>query len=714
MAASHPNAIPCIMQNEGKKLYQMFQSLFTMTTLHMANLPTTRKEFYAIQQKDKESALQYTSRVDIIVATMGKLGEPVSNGAWIYALGHGLRPEYKETKDGISYNKDGYGTVLQVKTNIWSEDAILKDKQVDKTDQFSTTSAPDEIAMTVAALPIPSSQPTVDSAQFNKGKNGKNGKKGGPNGQRSWNDGNQWNSETTWQQQLAWPLPTSDNSWTSPSQKGKGWNTNQWQQPPNWSSSGNDSQWTPPSNKGKGSNTQKKQLWCDYHQAYGHSTDWCFSNPNRTGGPPKQEWCNHHQSYGHSTEACRKGNGAPNQDDSSKARQKGSKGKSKGNSRAWKSDNFPANYDQATPAINETKILQWWETEEELSSVCLHATSKDVNLAILDDASSFSEDLDEASADLLDLHFLAIIHQHERMQQFLLHPNVALQEEINTHEEYLNFANSLLDPNQQQIIARFQGLVTQDFNARINELNATDLNARAMNELDLVDLNVATLQPDSELNETDLNARELTDLDSMDLNVAILQPDCELNATDLNARAMNELNLVALNVATLQPVNELNATDLSVANLQTHSELNATDLNARTINELDSVDLNVAALQPDSELNETDLNARAMNEFDSVELLIIARFQNLVTQDFNARVCELNATDLHARATNEIDSVDLNVATLQPVNELNATDLNIAPLQTHSELNAMDLNARAMNELDLVDLNVVTLQPDSV
>jgi hypothetical protein len=146
-----------------KKLYQMFQSLFTMTTLHTANLPSTRKQFYAIQQKDTESALQYTSRVDIIVATMGKLGEPVSTGAWKYALGHGLRSEYKETKDGISYNKDGYGTVLQVKTNIWSEDAILKDKRADKADH-STTSAHEEIAMKAVAKPPPSPPPTVDSA----------------------------------------------------------------------------------------------------------------------------------------------------------------------------------------------------------------------------------------------------------------------------------------------------------------------------------------------------------------------------------------------------------------------------------------------------------------------------------------------------------------------------------------------------------------------
>ncbi len=75
-----------------------------------------------------------------------------------------------------------------------------------------------------------------------------------------------------------------------------------WQQP-----QGN--AWRPPNGKGKPSN--KTKLWCDIHQAYGHSADWCFSNPNRTGGPLTPEWCDHHQSFEHSTAACRKGNGPP-------------------------------------------------------------------------------------------------------------------------------------------------------------------------------------------------------------------------------------------------------------------------------------------------------------------------------------------------------------------------------------------------------------------
>jgi len=64
-----------------------------MTNLHQASLPTVRTAFYSITQKDNETVLVYSSRVDIIVSTMAKLGERVSTGAWIYALGNGLRTQ---------------------------------------------------------------------------------------------------------------------------------------------------------------------------------------------------------------------------------------------------------------------------------------------------------------------------------------------------------------------------------------------------------------------------------------------------------------------------------------------------------------------------------------------------------------------------------------------------------------------------------------------
>jgi hypothetical protein len=47
------------------------------------------------------------------------------------------------------------------------------------------------------------------------------------------------------------------------------------------------------------------------------------------------------------------------------------------------------------------------------------------------------DELDEDSSNLLDLHFLAIIHQMERLEQHLIQPSADLQLEINTHAEYI-------------------------------------------------------------------------------------------------------------------------------------------------------------------------------------------------------------------------------------------------------------------------------------
>ena len=52
MAASHAESVPCVMANEGKKLYEMFQASFSMINLHEASLPSVRQEFYAIKQKE--------------------------------------------------------------------------------------------------------------------------------------------------------------------------------------------------------------------------------------------------------------------------------------------------------------------------------------------------------------------------------------------------------------------------------------------------------------------------------------------------------------------------------------------------------------------------------------------------------------------------------------------------------------------------------------
>ena len=276
VAACHIEAIPCVMKNQGKKLYHMFLSLFTMTNLHQASLPNVRKQFYEVRQKENESILKYTSRVDMIVATLAKLGEKVTTSAWIYAMGNGLLPEFKESRNGILYNKQGFSTVLQVKTHILSEEAILNSNN--KRHETNTKENETEIDLKHSEHDDKKSkQEEVSLSSTNKG--GKKGK--GKSKNRNSSKGNRnWNQET--------------DNWSNYNQN---WTEN-WQQTYNDKGKGK-----PNYNKGKTPNAQ--ELWCDIHQKYGHSTDWCFNNPNRTGGKPaNNHWCDIHQKYGHSTDWC--------------------------------------------------------------------------------------------------------------------------------------------------------------------------------------------------------------------------------------------------------------------------------------------------------------------------------------------------------------------------------------------------------------------------
>ena len=284
LSASHRNAIPCVMVNEGKKLFQLFEGQFTMTNLHQASLPTVRVEFYAITQGDKETVLAYTSRVDIIVATLAKLGERVSTGAWIYALGNGLRAEYKESKDGILYNKPGFDSVISVKTILLSEEAVLTSKNKKANDTIKATKEKDdEIALKLKELKISTDkklkepkEPT-DKSLYIKGKGGKGDMKG-----KGGTKGRNINESSPW------PTP---------------WNS------PEGSSTTHYANWHPPA-KGKGyvkPNVDPSLLWCDIHHTHGHSTDWCFENPYRTGGPPlpnSRPWCDSCHSHGHTSDTC--------------------------------------------------------------------------------------------------------------------------------------------------------------------------------------------------------------------------------------------------------------------------------------------------------------------------------------------------------------------------------------------------------------------------
>jgi hypothetical protein len=147
---------------------------------------------------------------------MTKLGERISTGAWIYALGNGLRIEFRECKDGILYNKDGFSTVMSVKIKLLSEEAVLT-SQTKKASQapLPSTSTDDEIALVSkkmkdnkkhpitktpqAATTETAEETSLDKALWVKGKGGKGNPtgKGHAKGKNCWHTPDQhWND--TW------------------------------------------------------------------------------------------------------------------------------------------------------------------------------------------------------------------------------------------------------------------------------------------------------------------------------------------------------------------------------------------------------------------------------------------------------------------------------------------------------------------------------------
>ena len=442
MAASHPESVPCVMANEGKKLYEMFQASFSMTNLHEASLPTVRQEFYAIKQKEGETVLKYASRVDVIVATLSKLHESVSTGAWIYALGNGLRSEFVESKSGVLYNKMGYDTVISVKKKILSEEAVLSSQTKSSSDQTKRAKEMDD----EIALKLKESKELKEvKEQLSLMLKGKGSNKGSSSnkGKRKWNEAEQpwkWNQQTTW----------DDNKWNKPDKgKGNGWND--WNQP--------NQDWNQPNQdkgKGRGKSSSKGKgfdtnlLWCEIHQKHGHSTDYCYDNPNRTGGKPISDmWCDICYITGHTTNYCydnpnrtTRGKGKPN------GQTKGEKGNSNKGNRQWKSQNFPADYkaEQATPALHDetpstTKMIGWWDTKDkDVSSVCL-------------DIEDHIEDYDDDEIALeIEMFVACIFNNMDRQKDYLIEPTNQKLIEIISHEQHISQALRETNIHSQRIV----------------------------------------------------------------------------------------------------------------------------------------------------------------------------------------------------------------------------------------------------------------------
>ncbi len=296
-----------------------------------------------------------------------------------------------------------------------------------------------------------SSEDSTESALVAKGKGGKGVKKG--KGHSTGND--RWSS-TGW-----------DSSW------------NNYNPPSNDSSY--HSQWNSPS-KGKGQGKGKGKVdhnqgsdqthWCDIHQRYGHSTDWCFDNPSRSGGPaPRNDglWCETCNRSGHTSNNCYASTVRPLTD-------KG-KGKRQGNTshygnRQWKSQNFPANYnsDQAVPALHDesssSSTQVWWEDHElgsaimdnEPSSVPLHP---DLLLDYIEN-NSYNDDDDEYVSEYIDLIIFAIITNITRYKHYVLNPTAALLAEIQKHSTYISRAESCLNIHIQRIIRNFKMTIQYD------------------------------------------------------------------------------------------------------------------------------------------------------------------------------------------------------------------------------------------------------------
>jgi hypothetical protein len=267
--------------------------------------------------------------------------------------------------------------------------------------------------------------------------------------------------------------------------KGKGTSKGKYRQWDIWTQSDMDesSQWSMPSPKGKGrekgrtnmvhgNGFDSQPLWCDIHQRYGHSTDWCYENPHRTGGKTpssdgfwNEPWCETCNRSGHTANNCYattirlspKGKGTPNGKGVTPS-QSGHGGKGKYGNRSWKSPNFPAasQSEQATPALHDETPSStdnaWWESHE-LGSVVLERIQPTF---FLDDAD------DDEVATYIDLIIQTILNNMERKHAYREAPSAQLQQEITEHSQLIAQAENCTNLHIQRIIRNFRQSIKYD------------------------------------------------------------------------------------------------------------------------------------------------------------------------------------------------------------------------------------------------------------
>jgi hypothetical protein len=118
MASQHEDAVPRIKMNQGRKLFNLFQSIFLHKGKDTANLPKALSTFNTLKMEKKESAKDCIARVDMAVSDLALLNERVSVNLRLFTMANGLRKKFVECKNGILFNKDGYQTILEVKAAI--------------------------------------------------------------------------------------------------------------------------------------------------------------------------------------------------------------------------------------------------------------------------------------------------------------------------------------------------------------------------------------------------------------------------------------------------------------------------------------------------------------------------------------------------------------------------------------------------------------------
>ena len=146
MASRHPDAIPQVDRNQGLKLFNLFQTIFTGKSKNTANLPSAQNNFYQIKMLAKEPAKDYIARVDTAVSDLALLNEKVSNNSWRYILANGLRSDFKVSKNGVLFSQNGYDSVIEVKNKILEEETV---NNIGKPDKAASVTKDSEIAHAV-------------------------------------------------------------------------------------------------------------------------------------------------------------------------------------------------------------------------------------------------------------------------------------------------------------------------------------------------------------------------------------------------------------------------------------------------------------------------------------------------------------------------------------------------------------------------------------